>query len=355
MFQYLKYLNTKNYNYILQKSIKNQKMENKKIAVVTGGTGFVGSHLVDLLLNKNFEVRCITRKTSSLKWLDGKDVKIYNTGLFDKENLKEVLRDSNYLFHVAGVVRSKNKEGFYKGNVDTTKNLLEATLEVNPKIEKIIIVSSLTATGPSLDGKPVNEETVPNPITTYGKSKLAEEKLAQGFMDKLPITICRAPAIYGERETDIYAMFQGFQKGIMTLVGFNNKKLSLIQGRDFVHGLYLAAINEKSTGEIYFISSEEIYDWNIISDSMEKALSKKALRIRIPHFLIYGIGAVSHFANFFTSKPATFNLEKAKDFVQENWTCDITKAKEQLGYTQQISLDEGMKSTVDWYREEKWL
>jgi len=174
-------------------------------------------------------------------------------------------------------------------------------------------------------------------------------------MDKLPITICRAPAIYGERETDIYAMFKGFQKGIMTLVGFNNKKLSLIHGRDFVHGLYLAALTKITNGKIYFISSEEIYDWNIISDEMEKAIGKKALRIRIPHFIIYIIGGISHFFNYFTSKPATFNLEKARDFVQENWTCDTSKAINDFGYSQQISLADGMKSTVDWYRENNWL
>ncbi|MCB0745661.1 MAG: NAD(P)-dependent oxidoreductase, partial [Ignavibacteriae bacterium] len=108
-------------------------------------------------------------------------------------------------------------------------------------------------------------------------------------------------------------------------------------------------------GEIYFIGSNEIYDWNIISNAMEKAIGKKALRIKIPHFLIYGIGGVSHFVNYFTSKPATFNLEKAKDFVQESWTCDSSKAKRDFGYIQQISLEEGMKSTVDWYRENKWL
>lgn len=174
-------------------------------------------------------------------------------------------------------------------------------------------------------------------------------------MDKLPITICRAPALYGERETDIYAMFKGFQKGIMTLVGFNNKKLSLLHGRDFANGLYLAAMSDKTNGEIYFVSSEEIYDWNIISDEMEKAIGKKALRIRIPHFLIYIIGAISHFFNYFSSKPATFNLEKAKDFVQENWTCDVSKAKSDFNYKQQISLAEGMKSTVEWYRKNKWL
>jgi nucleoside-diphosphate-sugar epimerase len=88
---------------------------------------------------------------------------------------------------------------------------------------------------------------------------------------------------------------------------------------------------------------------------MEKAIGKKAIRVHVPHSIVYIIGAISHFFNYFTSKPATFNLEKARDFVQENWTCDISKAKNELGYTQQISLEEGMQSTVDWYRENKWL
>lgn len=330
-------------------------MEDKKIAVVTGGTGFVGSHLVDLLLKKNIKVKCIVRESSSLKWLAGKDVEIYDCGLFDKEGLYDVLRDADYLYHVAGVVRSKTKNGFFRGNVDTTKNLLEVISESNKKIKRVVIVSSLTAVGPAKNGIPVNEETEPNPITTYGKSKLAEEKLAKEFMGKIPITICRAPAIYGERESDIYAMFKGVQKGIMTLVGFNDKKLSLIHGRDFVNGLYLASISETSKNKIYFISSEEIYDWNQVSDAMEKAVGKKAFRLKIPHSIIYVVGGVSHLANYLSSKPATFNLEKAKDFVQESWTCDTSKAKKDFGYAQQISLEDGMKSTVDWYREHKWL
>ncbi len=330
-------------------------MENKRIAVVTGGSGFVGSHLVDFLLSKNYEVRCIVRKSSNLRWLNNKDVKLYDCGLYDKDGLKEVLTGASYLYHVAGVVRSKSKKGFYRGNVDTTKCLLEVIDENNIELNRFLIVSSLTACGPSLDGVPCNEETLPKPITTYGKSKLAEEELAKEYMEKIPITICRAPAIYGEREGDIYAMFQGVQKGIMTLVGFNDKKLSLIHGRDFVQGIYLAANSEKAKGQIYFISSDVIYDWNVVADAMEKAVGKKTLRIRIPHFLIYIIGAVSHFFNYFSSKPATFNLEKARDFVQDNWTCDVSKAKKDFGYSQQISLEEGMESTVKWYRDNNWL
>jgi nucleoside-diphosphate-sugar epimerase len=330
-------------------------MENKRIAVVTGGSGFVGSHLVDLLLSKNYEVRCIVRNSSNLRWLDNKDVKLFDCGLYNKDELKKVLTDANFLFHVAGVVRSKTKEGFYRGNVDTTKTLLEVIDENNIHLNRMVIVSSLTACGPAENGIPCTEETVPHPITTYGKSKLAEEELAKKYMGKIPITICRAPAIYGERESDIYAMFKGAQKGIMTLVGFNDKKLSLIHGRDFVQGIYLAANSEKAKSQIYFISSEKIYDWNTVTNAIEKAIGKKTLRIRIPHFIIYLIGGISHFINYFSKNPATFNLEKAKDFVQESWTCDVEKAKNDFGYKQLISLEDGMVSTVNWYRENNWL
>ena len=98
-------------------------MQTQEIAVVTGANGFVGSHLVDNLISKGFKVRCIVRKSSNLKWLDGKDVEIFDCGLFDKDGLRKAFKDANYIFHVAGVVKSKTKEGYFKGNVDTTQNL----------------------------------------------------------------------------------------------------------------------------------------------------------------------------------------------------------------------------------------
>ncbi len=330
-------------------------MENKNIAVVTGGTGLVGSHLVDLLLSKNYHVRCIVRKTSNLRWLKNKNVEIYDCGLYDKEPLKKILVDADYLYHVAGVVKSKKPEGYFRGNVDTTKTLLEVVSEVNLNIKKIVIVSSQTACGPSLNGKLCDENTIPHPITTYGRSKLAEEKVALSYMDKLPITICRAPAIYGDRDTEIYLVFKTYKQGLMTLVGFNEKKISIIYVKDFVNGLYLAGISDKSSSQIYFISSEKLYNWNTIGDAMENAFGKKALRLRLPHFLVYGVAVIAQFFSMFSSKPATFNLEKARDFVQENWTCNTNKAKEELGYSQKVSLEEGMKLTADWYKENNWL
>ena len=330
-------------------------MNNKNIAVVTGGTGLVGSHLVDLLLSKGYIVKCLVRKTSNLRWLKDKNVEIHDCGLFDTEKLKKVLADADYLYHIAGVVKSKKVEGYFNGNVETTRSLLEVVSEVNPNIKKIIIAGSLTACGPSLNGELCDENTKPHPITTYGRSKLAQEDLAASYMEKLPITICRAPAIYGERDTEIFLVFKSFKQGLMTMVGFNEKKISIIYVKDFVNGLFLAGTSEKSKSQIYFISSEKLYNWNTIGNAMEKAFGKKAFRIRLPHFLVYGVAVIAQFFSIFSSKPATFNLEKARDFVQENWTCNTSKAKNELGYSQKVSLEEGMKITADWYKEQKWL
>lgn len=330
-------------------------MNKKQIAVVTGGTGFVGSHLVDLLLDKGYEVRCITRKSSDLKWLKNKDVKIFDCGLYDKEALKEVVQEADYIYHVAGVVKSKTKDGYFRGNVDTTRTLIEATLESNPNLKRFLVVSSLTVTGPSLEGKPVNEETECRPITTYGKSKLEEEKLVLSFKDKLPITICRAPAVYGERDTEIFIYFKTFSKGLTTTIGFNEKKLSLIHVLDLVNGFHLAATNENSKGQIYFISSEEFYTWPQINNITSKIIGKKPIVVKVPHFLVYTIATVAQFVAFFSTKPATLNIEKAKDITQQNWICDASKAIHELGYHQNISIEEGIKRTIEWYKKMNWI
>ncbi|MCF6269838.1 MAG: NAD-dependent epimerase/dehydratase family protein [Melioribacteraceae bacterium] len=330
-------------------------MSKKNISVVTGASGFVGSHLVDYLIEKGDDVHCIVRKSSNLRWLKGKDVTIHNTGLFDKDGLKLILKNVDYLYHVAGVVKAKTEDGYYQGNVETTRNLLDAVVEVAPNIKRVLIVSSLTASGPSKLDSPVNEETPTNPITTYGRSKVAQEELTKSYMDKLPITIVRPPAIFGERDTEIYLIFKTYKQGLMTLVGFNKKEVSLIYVKDLVNGIYLAATKEAAKGETYFISSKEFYNWLQIGEVIHKGMGKGAITLRLPHALIYVVAAIAQFFAMFSSKPATLNLEKARDFVQEAWTCDTTKSQKDLGFAEKYRLEEGMKNTIEWYKKEKWL
>ncbi len=330
-------------------------MSDKPKAVVTGANGFVGSHLVDYLLSKNFEVRCIVRKSSNLQWLEGKNLKIFDCGLFDKNELREAFKDVNYIFHVAGVVKAKNEEGYFKGNVEATKVLLEVAAEMKEKIKKFVVVSSQTVSGPASFGKPVTEDMKPNPLTTYARSKLKQEQLVLSFKDIIPVTICRAPAIYGERDTEIFIYFQVFNRGLTTMIGFDKKELSLLHVADLVEGLYLAAVSDKSNGKLYFISSEKFYNWYEVGEITSKVLGKKAFRIRMPHFLVFTIASFAQFFAMFSSNPATLNIEKAKDLVQSYWICDTSKAMNELGYRQKVSIEEGIKRTCEWYKKMKWI
>jgi Nucleoside-diphosphate-sugar epimerases len=330
-------------------------MENNKIAVVTGANGFVGSHLTDLLLEKGFTVRCVVRNTSDLKWLKGKKVEFYDCGLLNKVGLRKALAGASYIYHVAGVVKAKNPGGYYRGNVETTQVLLETAEEFKSTLERVLIVSSQTAAGPAKEGTMVTEEEECKPITTYGRSKLEEERISHKFMNKFPITICRPSAVYGERDTEIFIFFRTFYNGLFTTIGFDEKVLSLLHVSDLVNGFYLAATSEKSIGETYFITSEKFYTWEEVGGITSKIMNKKPLHIKVPHFLVYTIAAFAQILAKFTSKPATLNIEKAKDITQISWVCSASKAVKDLGFQQSVPLEEGIRRTFEWYKKMDWL
>ena len=324
-------------------------------ALVTGATGFVGSHLVDKLLEKNYEVYCLKRKTSSTKWLDGKNIKYVDGDLFSNEALEACIKDMDYVFHVAGVVKAKTKEGFYHGNSDSTKHLLEITYKVNPGLKKFIFVSSLAACGPAKTEKPVDENTVPDPITTYGLSKLKAEDEVYKYKDKFPISIIRPPAVFGPRDTEILIYFKTFSKGLNSVIGFDAKYLSLVYVEDLADAIVLAAENKNADGQKYFVCFDKAYNWDEIGSLTSELLGKKALKIRLPHSVLYSVGYLAELFSTFSSKPATLNIEKCKDITQLRWVCSNEKIKSELGFETKFTLEESFRKTIDWYKEMKWI
>jgi dihydroflavonol-4-reductase len=324
-------------------------------AFVTGATGFVGSHLVDLLLNEGFEVFCLKRNTSSTKWLDGKKVNFVNGDLFSNEVLENVIKDMDYVFHVAGVVKAKTKEEFERGNVLATKNLVEITAKVNPGIKKFIHVSSGAACGPNPDSEPLNEEYIPRPITTYGITKRQAEKEVLKFRDKIPVVIVRPPAVYGPRDTEVFIYFKTLNSRLNTIIGLKEKYVSLIHVTDLVNGIYLAGIKETKSGEIFFISSNRDYNWVEVGKVASAVSGKKALKIRIPHAVVYTVGAIAQLFSVFSKKAPTLNLEKCKDITRERWVFSNLKAVKQLGFSENFTLEEGFRDTYEWYKKQGWL
>jgi dihydroflavonol-4-reductase len=324
-------------------------------ALVTGGTGFVGSHLVDKLLEKGYEVRCLTRKSSNLRWLKDLNVEIVCGSLYDDATLKKAVENVDYVFHIAGAVMSKTKQGFFVSNQLATKNLAEACLKYNKNLKRFIYLSSGTACGPNNSGKPNVETDDCNPITTYGKSKIAAEKELFQRSQELPITIIRPPAIYGPRDEAIYQYFMAVSKGLISLIGFSDKYVSLIHSHDLVNGIVLAAESNKTIGEVYNISSEKYYSWKEIGDVCRKVIGRKTFTLKLPHFIVYTAAVFSQLFGYFSAKGAVFNIEKAKDFTQKYWTFSPEKAVKDLGYKQEISLEDGIRDTIEWYKKNGWM
>jgi nucleoside-diphosphate-sugar epimerase len=324
-------------------------------AFVTGATGFVGSHLVDKLLEKGYEVYCLKRKTSSTKWLDGKNVKFVDGDLFSNDKLEEVIKNMDYVFHVAGVVKAKNREGFEKGNNLATKNLVDITYKVNPGIKKFVHISSLAVCGPTPGNVPIDETYEPKPITTYGITKLKAEHEVMKYKGKMNVTIIRPPAVFGPRDAEILVYFKTFSRGLNSIIGFGEKYLSLVYVEELVKGIILAAESDKANGETYFICMDKEYNWDQIGDVTSKVLNKKAFKLKLPHSFVFSVGYIAQFFASFTKNAATLNVEKCKDITRTRWVCSNQKAKEQLGFEHSLTLEEAFKKTADWYKENKWL
>ena len=175
------------------------------------------------------------------------------------------------------------------------------------------------------------------------------------FKDKLPVTILRVAAVYGPRDTATFDYFNSAARGLELLIGFKDTYVSLVHSTDIVSGLLLAGESEKSNGQIYFLGSEKYYTWNEIGFVTRSVLNKKLLRVRVPKPLVFVIAGISGFVSQFKEKPSVLNYEKAYDLTQDNWCCDITKAKTELGYSQEVTLMDGIKETIAWYREHGWM
>jgi dihydroflavonol-4-reductase len=320
-------------------------------ALVSGSSGFIGSHLVETLKKRGYSVTCLIRKTSNLDWLKGLDVEFVYGDCTEKETLYKAVKGADYVYHLAGVVRAVDRETYYRVNFLGTKNLLEVCNETNPNMKKFVYLSTQAAVGP-FDPEAKGDC---HPITDYGKSKLKGEMAVNSFRDRLPVLTIRTTAIYGPRDKDIYTYFKFLKKGLRPVPGNVDGDINLLYVGDLIEGMILAAENESSSGETYFLADEKSYSWEEASDKAARALGVKAINVRIPRWMILTSAFLSELSSGITNKPPLLDRQKAKEILHDGWFCDITEARERLGFKPRVSLEEGLKITASWYKEKGWL
>jgi nucleoside-diphosphate-sugar epimerase len=319
---------------------------------VTGGTGFIGSHLVDRLLGEKTDVYALVRDPQKLKWLEGKNIRCLAGDLYSIPSLP---KDLDYVFHVAGLTKSSRLADYYTVNQQGTASLFQSLRSQNITPKRIVNLSTIAAGSPSLEGRPVTEDTPPNPVTCYGKSKLLGEYEAHSCQDVFSTVSIRVGGVYGPRDKDFLSFFKIIKRGFLPLLGRIPLKLSLIHVQDLVTAMMLAARKDLPSGEVFNVADPDPYSWEDLGKTAAEILGKKIKTIKIPLSLVWAAACFASLGQKITGKSSAVNKEKYKEAKQGAWVVDTKKAETLLGFRSQYTLEEGLKETLDWYKEQNWM
>ncbi len=323
--------------------------------LLTGASGFVGSHLAEELVRRGHDVTCIVRKTSDLSWLKGLRIGFCYADMNDQDEMKSAVRDAEWIFHLSGLTKAKKESEYYRVNADSSRILFEACREANPGVKKIVHVSSLAAAGPSELNKPRTESDPPSPLTFYGKSKWEGEKYAKEYSQYLPVAIIRPPAVYGPREKDIFFYFKLISHHLKPRIGLKEKFLSIIYVKDLVSAIILAAEKPQSAGQTYFIDDGNVYSWSDISSIIKSVMNTWTIPLFIPQWKVTVWAYLAESFASFSKKPALLNRQKIIELKQKAWTCSSQKIRNELRFSSEYDFSRGCRETYEWYRSAGWL
>ena len=327
--------------------------------LITGATGFIGGFIVDEALNRGMQVWVAVRPTSSRKYLTDPRIQFLELNLGNKEQMKERMGNLkfDYVVHAAGATKCLHAEDFFRSNTDGTKNLVQALIELQMPLKRFVFVSSLSVYGPVAEKQPYREICLndkPQPNTAYGRSKLAAEQYIES-LSCLPYVILQPTGVYGPRERDYFMMAKSIKSHTDFSVGYKPQDLTFVYVLDVVQAIFLALDCQKTGGK-YMLSDGEVYSSRTFSDLIHRELGKPwLLRIKAPIWLLRIITFCGEYIGRMTGKISALNNDKYNIMKQRNWRCDINPAINDLGYKPKYQLDEGVKLTLKWYKENGWL
>jgi nucleoside-diphosphate-sugar epimerase len=321
--------------------------------LITGASGFIGSHLAEKLLGQGYEVACLKRKTSDTKWLEGLNIKFIPGDCCDKGSLNDYIKDYDYILHLSGLTKANSKRDFYMVNEKGTENIIEAVSRYNSGIKRFIYLSSLSAFGPMVNKNLPSENSKPHPVSDYGKSKLMGENAVLKYRNRVPISILRPTVVYGPRDRQLFLLFKLIKKGILPYWG--DGYISLIYIDDLIDAIILTMQREDAVGKTYFISDGKVYSNNEVLNEIASALDVRVFKIRLPKPVLPLIGFLGDGIGKITGKSTMINRDKMKELVHTHWVCDISKARDELGFEPKVGIKKGIKWTVDWYKIHRWL
>jgi nucleoside-diphosphate-sugar epimerase len=326
-----------------------------EVALVTGASGFVGSHLAAAALDRGYRVRCLVRRTSRLDGLPLDRLELVYGDVGEPSTLPPAVEGAALIFHAAGLTRAPRRADYFRVNADGTRNLVRAARKGAPGLRRFALVSSLAAGGTSRPGHPRREGDPDEPLGDYGVSKKEGEAVLKEEDVDLPWTIVRPPAVYGPRDRDFLLLARLVAKGTLLQVGRVEQQISLIHAGDLAKGVILAAESDATRGGTYHLSHPEVLTWTELGKLMAGALGKRVRVLLVPRSCVPVVGGIANAAARIVRRPPPLPSDRLRDLLAPAWTCDTAEAERVFGFRAETDAKAGVPETIRWYVREGWL
>lgn len=327
------------------------------IAVVTGSTGFIGSHLVDALLARGATVRALVRPETPDAARDRR-VAYWQADLLDDRSVRDsrVWEGATHVFHLAGVTTGRTLAQFRAGNVFPTANVLAAIAVLPAPRPRVVLVSSQAAAGPASGPEaPVRERDRPIPVEAYGRSKLQAEQAVVRYRDVIPVTIVRPSAVYGPRDRDFLRAFKQATSRVALHAVPQGHTFSLVHVRDLVRALILASECPAAADRTFFAGGHPPVTWRELYDAIAQAAGSAPRQVQLPLTATRLAAGAGDVLSMLTGRPTILNGNKAAMAAPRYWLCDSSAARETFGWAPEVPLQDGVREAYLWYVDAGWL
>jgi nucleoside-diphosphate-sugar epimerase len=314
--------------------------------LITGATGFVGSHFAQAFVEAGYEVRVGARASSDLRWISDLDTERVPLDLSGSpKDLDRAVQNVDIVVHAAGITRARRAEDYHSVNAGGTDKLAAAALRAG--VRRFALISSLAARGPDSTAKG------DHPESAYGRSKLEAEEHLLALDDRMEAVVLRPAAVYGPRDTDLLPLFRMARAGWLP-VPSGAASLQPVYAEDVARAALAAAREPVGFGP-FPVAESRHYRWPDVVVGLEKAFGRPIRAVRLPAAAFVVAGRAAEWAARPFSAVPIFDERRGRDVALNAWTCDVSGTEEALGWRAEVSLSEGLERTARWYGQVGWL
>ncbi len=317
--------------------------------LVTGATGFVGSHVAQTFVEAGHEVRCSLRATGDPRWISDLPVERVPLDLTRSEDLSRAVNNVDVIVHAAGLVKARRTSDYRLVNVEGTRKLAAAAQEAG--VRRFVLISSLAARGPD---NALTRDKHDRPASAYGRSKLEAEEILRPFGKRIEVVALRPVGVYGPRDTELLPLFKMARGGWLILPS-GPQVLQPVYATDVARAT-LAAAGKTAVGfGPYPVAEASRYTWQDTVNGLEDALERTVRVVYLPAAAFKLAGRTAEKASSLFDTVPVFDERRARDLAVHTWTCEPSGTERVLGWQAEVPLYKGLQLTARWYRRVGWI